>query len=356
MATIEKRTHTFVVGESLEIQELIPAHFRPKEIELIDLNSRKIIGHSAKILAAIELAKHVAASTANILITGESGTGKEVFAKFIHSESKHSTGPFVGINCSAIPENLLESELFGHSKGSFTGAQEKRIGMFEEAQDGTFFLDEIGDLSLALQTKLLRVLQEKQIKRVGENHCRPINCRIISATHKDLSTEVKEHRFREDLFFRLNVIPISIPALRERRDDILPLAMTFLKKFSFENGTPAKSFSKEAIEFLVKNSWRGNVRELENMVERAVVLCTEAEISLENLMPLASALDSSRSGNDVEIDRDVFCVRYSDPLPTIEEVICRYIEFAVGKKGGARDKTAKELGIDRKTLYKRMRS
>ena len=344
---VERALHLKTLnGKFLELREIVNGGAP---------NQNKIIGHSEKFLAALNVAKRVALSSANILITGESGTGKEVFAKFIHMQSKHANGPFVAINCSAIPENLLESELFGHAKGSFTGAHEKRIGLFEEAENGTLFLDEIGDLSLSLQAKLLRVLQEKQIKRVGENQIRAINCRVISATHKDLSLEVHEKRFREDLFFRLNVIPIAIPPLRDRKEDILPLAMSFLRKFAVENISPAKSFSKESVDFLMNNPWRGNVRELENAVERAVALCTDYEISLENFMPLMSGLGASPENEHIQIDGNVFYVRYSDSLPTIDEVVRKYVEFAVEKKGGARDKTAKELGIDRKTLYKRLR-
>jgi two-component system, NtrC family, response regulator HydG len=311
----------------------------------------KIIGRSPKFLAALDVAKRVASSVTNIFITGESGTGKEVFAKFIHHESKRKKGPFIAINCSAIPENLLESELFGHAKGAFTGAHAKKDGLFAEAEDGTLFLDEIGDLSLVLQAKLLRVLQDRTIRRVGENQNVAINCRIISATHKDLSLEVREGRFREDLYFRLNVIPINIPPLRERPEDLIPLAESFLRKFALVNGSPVKSFSKAAIQFILDNHWRGNVRELENSVERAVVLCNETEIALENFMPLSMSLEPAANDSDEKY----FSVKYKNELPSLDEVIHQYIEFAVQKNDGAKDKTARALGIDRKTLYKRMR-
>jgi DNA-binding NtrC family response regulator len=315
--------------------------------------SHKIIGKSPKFVEALDIARRVAKSKSNIFITGESGTGKEVFARFIHSESPCARGPFVAINCSAIPENLLESELFGHAKGAFTGAQEKKIGLFEEAQDGTLFLDEIGDLSASLQAKLLRVLQERKIKRVGENQLRSINCRIISATHKNLVSEVKARRFREDLFFRLNVIPILLPPLRERQEDLLPLSEAFLRRFSAENDAPARSFSKDAIRFILENPWRGNVRELENAIERAVVLSEAAEISLTNLKPILPAIDSSAESS--VLLEAVFSVDCSRGHPPLDDVINQYIDFAVGRNHGARDKTAKEIGIDRKTLYKRLR-
>ncbi len=345
--SVERALHLkSLTGDISELREIV------KSVRVSGGKSSRIIGRSPKFVSALDVAARVAANNATILVTGESGTGKEVFAKFIHEESKAHKGPFVAINCSAIPENLLESELFGHAKGSFTGAQEKRIGLFEEAQNGTLFLDEIGDLSLALQAKLLRVLQEKKIKRVGENVDRAINCRIISATHKDLMTEVNEKRFREDLYFRLNVIPISIPPLQERTEDLLPLAEAFLKRFALENGAAARSFSKEAVRFILGNHWRGNVRELENTVERAVALCSGPEISLENFMPQSQTLGTSPAESDLP---HVFRVPYHSQLPSLDDIIHKYIEFAIKKNDGARDKTAKDIGIDRKTLYKRIK-
>ncbi len=319
----------------------------------IDLS--KIIGRSPNFLKALDLAKRVSSSSANIFITGESGSGKEVFAKYIHQKSKHASGPFVAINCSAIPENLLESELFGHCKGAFTGAIDKKIGLFEEAQDGTLFLDEIGDLSLPLQAKLLRVLQERKIKRVGENTFRPINCRIITATHKDLIDEIQHKHFREDLFFRLNVIPLFIPPLRERKEDIVPLAESFLQRFAKENGSNAKTFSKEALKYILENDWRGNVRELENAIERAVVLSSQNEIPIESFMPEFCKLNCEPIKKDGEFNHHIFSLECQNQLPTLDEVIQKYIEFAIKKNGGAKDKTAAEIGIDRKTLYKRIK-
>lgn len=315
-----------------------------------------LVGRSPKFMAAVDVARRVATSFSSILISGESGTGKEVFAQFIHNNSKCCKGPFTAINCSSIPENLLESELFGHGKGSFTGAVERRIGLFEAAENGTLFLDEIGDLSLPLQAKLLRVLQERKIKRVGENHDRPINCRFISATHKDLVQEVNEGRFREDLFFRLNVIPITIPPLRERAEDILPLAESFLKRFSAANESNLKTFSKSAIRFLLDSPWRGNVRELENAIERAVVLSEGSEITLESFMPSAVVDITHPSTPPAEDSQEpnTFCVKHSEQLPVLDDVINQYINYAVLKNHGARDKTAKLIGIDRKTLYKRL--
>ena len=315
---------------------------------------RGIIGKSPAFLTALDVAKRVAKSNANIFIAGESGTGKEVVARFIHNESKRKNGPFVAINCSAIPENLLESELFGHAKGAFTGAVDKKLGLFEEATNGTLFLDEIGDLSLPLQAKILRVLQEKKIKRVGENKPRDVNARVISATHKNLSDEINAGRFREDLFFRLNVIPVQLPPLRDRKEDILPLAEHFIKKYASLNESPARRLSKDALQYLLHQTWRGNVRELENAIERAVVLCGTDTISLQELNSAPAALIAG--AEIMPQSEGDFMVKLNGGLLPLQEVMQKYIEFAVAKNGGAKDKTARELGIDRKTLYKRISS
>lgn len=355
--SVERARHFATLNENIsELRQ----HIKSKDTKQGDL----IIGRSPKLLAALDVAKKVAPSNTNIFISGESGTGKEIFARYIHSQSTRANGPFVAINCSAIPENLLESELFGHAKGAFTGAVDKKIGLFEEAENGTLFLDEIGDLSLSLQAKLLRVLQERKIKRVGENEFRPINARIISATHKNLSQEVIEGRFREDLFFRLNVIPIHIPNLRSRPEDIMPLAEHFLKKYTLINGSPARDFSREAKKFLLENAWKGNVRELENSIERAVVMCTEPMIQCSDFL-VANAEGESISVDlnsitqsasvDMSNSTEVFVLRVNQSLPELQEVVQKYIEFAVHRNGGAKDKTAKEIGIDRKTLYRKMK-
>lgn len=312
-----------------------------------------IIGKSLVFLKTIDVAKRVAKSMASVLISGESGTGKEVIAKMIHASSTRSSAPFIAINCSAIPENLLETELFGHAKGAFTGAQAQKIGLFEEAEKGTIFLDEIGDLSLPLQAKLLRVLQERQIKRVGENQTRDIDVRMIFATHKNLMHEVSEGRFREDLFFRINVVPINLPALRDRKEDIIPLAEYFLKKYSVMNNSIAKSFAKEAMQYLLDHSWKGNVRELENMVERAVVLATQPTIRQSELI-LENVADANSSQLKILTTQE-FPVGSNGVLLTLNEVIQKYIQFALNKNNGMKDKTAKDLEIDRKTLYRRVR-
>lgn len=319
-----------------------------------DLLQEGIIGKSEGIRRTLELAKRVANSSATVSITGESGTGKEVFAKAIHQWSDRRDKPFVAINCSAIPENLLESELFGHAKGAFTGAIEKKIGLFEEANGGTIFLDEIGDMDLALQAKILRVLQEKLIKRVGENQSRAIDVRVITATHKDLQAEVQAKRFREDLYFRLNVIPIKIPPLRERREDILPLAEFFLKKFSQINGGKVTGFAKCAKEFLMTQHWRGNVRELENTVERAVVLSSGSEIDV-SLFLIFDQLPQ-RDVKSIAADRNIFIFKHGDEIAPLRDVEQKYVEYVFEKCARVKDTTAKMLGIDRKTLYRKLAS
>ncbi|RKX63055.1 MAG: sigma-54-dependent Fis family transcriptional regulator, partial [Thermodesulfobacteriota bacterium] len=229
-----------------------------------------------------ELAKKVAPSSSTILILGESGTGKEVLAKYIHFCSKRK-GPFVTINCAAIPEELLEAELFGYEKGAFTGAIKSKPGKFEIANKGTLFLDEIGDLSLKLQAKLLRVIQEKQVERLGSDHSIKVDVRILAATNKDLEKEVQEGRFREDLFFRLNVIPIKLPPLRERKEDIPLLTQFFLKRICEREGIEEKKFTSQAIKALLNYPWPGNIRELENFIERVVILSENNIIGIEDL-------------------------------------------------------------------------
>ncbi|MBC7714636.1 MAG: sigma-54-dependent Fis family transcriptional regulator [Rhizobacter sp.] len=314
------------------------------------LGLKGVIGRSPGFKQAMELAKRVSSSQANIIISGESGSGKEVVAKAVHDLGERKNQPFVAINCSAIPENLLESELFGYAKGAFTGAMGSKIGLFEEANNGTLFLDEIGDLALPLQAKLLRVLQERKIKRIGENQPRDITARIICATHKNLKKEVEAGRFREDLFFRLNVIPIYMPPLRDRKEDILPLSEYFLKKFSLMNNVNLKGFSKEAIKKLEGLPWQGNVRELENAIERAVVLATSDLIEVDDLPThdhTASEGKTEGGGSNA-----LFTV---NSLMTLEDVSKKYIEFIFKRNNYAKEQTAKELDIDRKTLYRKLK-
>jgi DNA-binding NtrC family response regulator len=311
-----------------------------------------VVGKSAGFKSALDLAKRVSSSPSNIIIFGESGTGKEVIARAVHELGDRKDGPFVAINCSAIPENLLESELFGFSKGAFTGAVGARVGLFEEANKGTIFLDEIGDLALPLQAKLLRVLQERKIKRIGENQPRDITCRVICATHKDLKKEVEKGNFREDLYFRLNVIPIVMPPLRERVEDILPLSEYFLKKFSLLSNTKIKGFTKEAMIKLENLPWKGNVRELENAIERAVVLSDGEYVDVSDLPNGEIEKKQILAKEEVVTHNQFFGV---DELVSIEDLNRKYIEYVYKKNGNAKEQTARELGIDRKTLYRKLK-
>lgn len=303
----------------------------------------EVVGKSPGMREVFDLVSRVSQATANILVTGESGTGKEMVARAIHQMGPRSTFPFVAINCTAIPESLLESELFGHAKGSFTGAIQKKKGLFEEADGGTLFLDEIGDMNLALQSKLLRVLQERKIRPVGENFTKDVNVRIVAATHKDLKAAIKEGRFREDLYYRLSVIPIVIPPLRQRREDIPLLAEHFLRKYSATNGSRVKGFTKRAMAKLVGLRWEGNVRELENVVERAVVLCVQ------------DLIDESDIPSPETVDSEQFFSNATSDFPTLEQLESRYIQVVLDKTAGRKDKAAQILGINRRTLYRKER-
>lgn len=305
----------------------------------------KIIGKSPGMREVFDLIQRVSGANANVLISGESGTGKERVARAIHDEGPRRSKPFVAINCTAIPESLLESELFGYAKGAFTGAVGRKRGLFEEANGGTIFLDEIGDMNLALQAKLLRVIQERKIRSVGETVDKDIDVRIIAATHKDLKAAIKNGGFREDLYYRLAVIPIVIPPLRHRKEDIPLLADHFLKKYSAANRSKVIGFSKEAMAALMSLQWEGNVRELENVIERAVVLARGELIETADL-PQASQGD---------VESFMAGVQASGALPTIEELEKRYMKFVLEKTGGKKEKAAQVLGINRRTLYRKER-
>ncbi len=263
-------------------KEFIPL---PPDAELIAAvlaavsdDDRPLVAHDPAMQAVLALADQVAASDASILITGESGVGKEVMARYVHGKSRRAQRPFISVNCAAIPENLLESELFGHEKGSFTGAVARRIGKFEEADGGTLLLDEISEMDGRLQAKLLRALQEREIDRVGGSKPVKVNIRILATSNRDLAQAVKDGTFREDLLYRLNVVNLRLPALRERPGDIIPLADYFIKKYAAANGVPVRPLATQARQRVACHRWSGNVRELENAMHRAVLLSSGAEI------------------------------------------------------------------------------
>lgn len=253
-------------------------------LEAVSEESSEIVFQDSAMDSVIALATRIAPSEASVLITGESGTGKELMAHHIHKKSKRSTAQFVAVNCAAIPENLLESELFGHEKGAFTGAVARRIGKFEEANGGTLLLDEISEMHPRLQAKLLRVIQEREIDRVGGTQTIPVNVRILATSNRNMEKSVKDGDFREDLFFRLNVVNVTLPPLRERPKDVIVLANHFSKKYADANGVPEKPFSQPALDALQRHSWRGNVRELENTIHRSVLLAQGDEIDTDAVM------------------------------------------------------------------------
>lgn len=303
--------------------------------------SSSIIGESLAMKSLYSLIQTAANASANVLITGESGSGKELVAKSLHDLSSRKDKPFIAINCTAIPEHLLESELFGHAKGSFTGSAGEKKGLLEEACGGTFFLDEIGDMSLQLQAKLLRVLQDRIIRPVGSNHYKKIDVRIVAATHRNLKCMIARKEFREDLYYRLNVIPLYVPSLRERSEDIPLFIAVFVKKFNSLNNSKVKGLTKEAMDLLLSYSWPGNVRELENTIERAVVLSPKERIGketiLENLFnPMQTSLDS------LHLDR-----------PTLDQLEERYIKLILKENENKKEIAAHLLGISRRTLHRK---
>jgi two-component system response regulator AtoC len=295
------------------------------------------LGGGERMRAVRSLIEKVAPTPSTVLLTGESGTGKEVAARLVHALSANPGGPFVAVNVGGIPEQLLESELFGYDKGAFTGAEARKLGMFEIASSGTIFLDEIGDMPQHLQVKLLRVLQEKKVRRLGGTQPIPVNARVIAATNRDLEALLSEGKFREDLYYRLNVIRIELPPLRERREDIPRLAGCFVEKFSREMGRRIRGVDADALARLGAYSFPGNVRELENLVERACILCEGDEIRARDLgEPFASAAPPPKRGALKDAERDL-------------------IERTIAKHGGNMTRAAAELGISRRTLFNKRR-
>jgi two-component system nitrogen regulation response regulator GlnG len=328
-----------------------------------------LVGQSQPMQQVFKMVGRVSHSDAPVMITGESGSGKELVARAIHHYSNRSLQPFIAINCAAIPENLLESELFGHEKGAFTGASAQRIGRFEQSNGGTLFLDEIGDMPLAVQSKILRVLQEGEFSRVGGNTTVKTDVRIIAATNKTLEQEVAKKQFREDLFYRLNVVRIHLPPLRQRREDVNLLAEYFLKRIATQKHLPHLKLSEEAVKLMEEYPWPGNVRELENTIQRACVLAT-SDVLLPKDIPLGAATQQSDGGTEnppatvsnnpvkptletaVEILLDAASAdRSLQLLPWLER---EFTLFAMKRTKGNQVKAAKLLGMTRATLRKRI--
>ena len=301
-----------------------------------------LVARSPGMRQAVELALRVAQVDSTVLLTGESGSGKERLARLVHDTSPRARGPFLAINCAAIPESLLESELFGHARGAFTGAARDRAGLFEAASGGTLFLDEVGELPPSVQAKLLRVLQEREVRRVGENRGRPVHARIVAATNRELPQEVAQGRFRKDLYYRLRVVELRVPSLRERGEDLLPLARVLLSDAASRLGRRVEGLTPQAADQLARHDWPGNVRELENALERAVALARGRRVDVEDLpedvrhaLPPPSSAGAPRRLADVERD---------------------YILAALDHNGGNQTRTAQQLGIGAATLYRKLKA
>ena len=305
--------------------------------------SSRPIGESKPWLDALHVAESVAATDSTVLLQGESGTGKEVVARYIHDLSPRAAKPFLSINCGALPESLLESELFGHVKGSFTGASRDKEGLFAAAGDGTFFLDEIGETTPATQVKLLRVLQQREVIPVGATDPRPVHARVIAATNRDLEDEIKRGNFRSDLYYRLNVISIVLPPLRTRPADIPLLAAAFLERTAQANGDGPIALEPDALQALQLYSWPGNVRELENALERAAILAKGRSISVSSLPERV-----------VEAKSDPLISAATQANPTLDTIERAYIMWVLENEGGNKARTAEVLGIDTSTLYRKL--
>ncbi len=354
MAAIQRGAHDYV-SKPFDVEELRTTVRRALErSRLADAERAKggntiartrldeIVGRSPAMLEVYKLVARVAVTQSTVLVIGESGTGKELVARALHSNSPRRNGPFVAVNCTALTESLLESELFGHQKGAFTGATEKKRGLFEEATGGTLFLDEIGDVGGKMQAQLLRVLQEGEIRRVGGGESVKVDARVVAATNRDLEDEVRAGRFREDLYFRLNVVTVRLPPLRERRSDVRILAQHFLAKYAAREKRELLGVAPEAIDALERYAWPGNVRELENAIERSLALSKEG-VLLPSDLPPEIAHGSSPLAPPPNL---------IDDRPQLAELERRYMELILRETGGNKKRAAEILGIDRRTLYR----
>ncbi|HEV2170339.1 MAG TPA: sigma-54 dependent transcriptional regulator [Candidatus Binatus sp.] len=332
-----------VVERALRERELRQEVRRLRE-QVAQQGLEPIIGRSPRILEVLELLKQVADSLVSVLITGESGVGKDLFARALHHHSSWRTGPYVAINCAAIPANLIESELFGHVRGAFTDAHRDKAGLFQAAHKGTLFLDEIGELSFALQAKLLRVLESKRVRPIGATHEVAVDVRIVSATNANLDQLVAQSKFRADLYYRLTTMTIAIPPLRDRPEDIPLLISHFLARAAAQVGKPVPKVSDEAVSVMLKHSWPGNIREMQNALQRAAAMCTNGVIRPVDLPPEISG----RSRQTINIDTS------PSRTLTLDEMELEYMRAVLASVGGNRGEAARVLGVDRKTLYRRL--
>ncbi len=340
---IENKTLGVVVSRAVQHRRL---REQIKQLRAArDASTNVIVGGSAAMRKVADLIERVGDSDASVLIHGETGTGKELVARSVHSRSKRKDGPFVAINCAAVPHSLLESELFGHARGAFTDAKMQRTGLFVQANGGTLFLDEIGELPVDVQPKLLRALQERKVRPVGDNREIPFDARIVAATNRDLENEVREKRFREDLYYRINVVKVDVPPLRARGTDVLNLAHHFLTQFAERSAKPSLSLSERAAERLMAYEWPGNVRELENTIEHAVALARFDQITVEDL---PEKLRGYLAGS--------FVAAANDPteIVTMEELERRYLLRVFKLVGHNKSRAAEVLGIDRRTMYRKL--
>ncbi len=332
-----------VVRNALELVNLKRENQQLKQQLTNNRSGASIITQDVIMQRLLEMARQVASTDTNVLITGESGTGKELLAKFIHAHSDRSDALFQAVNCGALQEDLLANELFGHEKGAYTGATESRKGLIEAADGGSLFLDEIAEMSLGMQVKLLRVIQEREVQRLGSNQTIPVNIRLIAATHRDLRDEIVTGRFRQDLYYRLDVVGLHLPPLAERRDDIPLLAFYFLRKHAARMGRAVDDIDSDAIAVLLNYDYPGNIRELENIIERGVALAQESRLTTANLP-------------SVLVDHQVQVVREkSGALPTLVEREADYIRYVLERSGQNRTRAAKVLGIDRVSLWRKLK-
>ncbi len=341
------------VDDALEYRRLRRENHRQRKTQEHNYDVESIVGQSVPMREVFRLIHKVAATDATVLILGESGTGKELVARAIHHHSTRSSQPLIPVNCGAIPEDLLESELFGHEKGAFTGAVKSKPGRFEMANGGTIFLDEIGDMSPSLQVKLLRALQEHQFERVGGTRTITVDIRVIAATHRDLRQKVEDGSFREDLYYRLNVVPIIVPPLRERRGDIALLCQYFLNRLSERKGLEKKQMYPEVLEALMRYSWPGNVRELENLLERMVILSNGAMLQLEDLPP---KLREGKSGDEAKAPGALELPDTGlDFNAAVDDFERSLILQALEKTGWVKNQAALLLGLNRTTLVEKIK-